>query len=58
MKTDEHTLNEIKRLFSEYSDIANANLRTDHGRTTYTRHVAMFIRWIEGSFIPGENVKR
>ena len=58
MKTDQQTMQEIRRLFDAYSQVCNENLGTPKSRETYIGYVDRFVRWIDDSFVPGEKRHR
>ena len=53
MKTDQQTMQEIRRLLDDYVQVCNKNLGTPISRDTYIRYARMFVRWIDDDFMPG-----
>ena len=49
-----HRLNE---LLDEWIQEVEASPLTDSSKKDYIGFAAMFVRWIEGDFIPGSNLK-
>ncbi|PWJ60605.1 hypothetical protein CLV98_101790 [Dyadobacter jejuensis] len=52
MKTNQHTIDELERLLSEYiQEIENSNLQNLSAQM-YTTQSINFVRWVKGDYTP------
>lgn len=58
MKTDNKTLNEIKRLHEQYVKEVEFSGIKPLSIEIYKSHSKNFVRWIDGDFVPGGKLKR
>ncbi|WP_270620000.1 hypothetical protein [Paenibacillus macerans] len=58
MKVSAELYRKINELLDEYTlEVKNAGLK-ESAETTYLRHANNFVRWCNGEFTPGGNLKK
>jgi hypothetical protein len=51
------SMSKIWNLFDEYAEEVNTSLLSDSSKKDYLMFAEMFVRWLDGDFVPGGTLR-